>query len=210
MMKLVVAGLVLGAATIASADPLPESSYAWRKPNTSGVFVELGGGWQRVSPNGFTYRADYLRIAPQVSVNRYLYIGAAFEAGKIYSAYGMPDRSIGATIFNDYTGEEHGSLFAGEFFAGARDLIGDFFSVGGDIGPILRETSAGENFKYSADKTFLTTIEIHARADVWATPHISAGIIVGMDVAGIRDFMSGLQVGFHLEPYDAMTSKFRR
>ena len=209
-MKYLVAGLVLCVATIASADPLPENSYSWRKPNTAGVFVEVGGGWQRVSPNGFTYRAAYLRIAPQVSVNRFIYLGAAFEAGKIYSAYGMPDRSIGATIFNDYTDEGHGSLFTGQVFVGARDLIGGIFSVGGDVGPTVRETSAGENFKYSADKTFLATIEVHGRADVWATPHISAGVMIGMDVSGIRDFMSCVQVGFHLEPYDAMASKFRR
>jgi len=64
-MKYLVAGLVLGAATIASADVLPENSYSWRKPNTSGVFFDVGGGWERIHPpNGFTYRSDYLRIAP--------------------------------------------------------------------------------------------------------------------------------------------------
>lgn len=201
-MRSLVLGLVL-AGGVVRADPLPASSYEWRKPNTAGVFVEIGGGWQRVSPNGFTYRAEYLRIAPAVSLNRFLYLGAAFEAGHIYSAYGMRDRSIGATMYNDYTDEGNGSLFTGQVFIGARDLIGNF-SVGGDVAPTLRETSAGVNFQYAADKTYLTTIAVHGRADLWATPHVTAGVVVGMDIAGIRDFMSCLQVGFHFEPYDAM------
>jgi hypothetical protein len=51
---------------------------------------------------------------------------------------------------------------------------------------------------------FDATVEFHGRADVWATPHFSAGVMVGMDISSVRDFQAGLQAAFHFEPYDAM------
>jgi hypothetical protein len=202
VMRLLVVGLVLGT-TIASADPAPEYTQRWRDPNTSGAFIEVGGGWQRINPNGITYRAEYLRIAPQVSINRFLYLGAAMQLGRIYGAYGSLDPVPAAVPANDYTDEGNGSTLAGQVFIGVRDLIG-IVSVGGEVAPTLRSTSAGMNFEYAADKSNVTTIELHGRADVWATPHLTAGVLVGMDIASIRDFQAGLQVGFHFEPYDAI------
>lgn len=188
----------------ASADPLPESVKAWDRPNTAGLFLEISGGWERLHPpNGLTYRAEYLRFAPGVSLNRFLYLGAAIQLGRIYSAYGARDSAFAAVPANDYTDEGNGSTLAGQVFLGVRDLIG-IVAVGGEVAPTVRETSAGMNFEYAADKSYVTTIEVHGRVDVWATPHISAGVMAGMDIASIRNFQAGLQVGFHLEPYDAM------
>ena len=206
-MKYLVAGLVLGAATIASADVLPENSYSWRKPNTSGVFFDVGGGWERIHPpNGFTYRSDYLRIAPEVSINPFIYLGAAFQFGHIYSAYGAPDSAIGAIPENTFDDEGDGSTFTAQAFLGVRQLIG-IISVGGELAPTLRRTSAGLNYAYASDNTNTSTIEIHGRADVWLMSHVTAGVMVGMDFMSIRDFQAGLQVGFHAEPYDAMRAR---
>jgi len=188
------------------AQPAAGSQYDWRKPNSAGVFLDLGAGWERLHPNGFTYRSEYLRIAPGVSINHLVYLGAAFEAGNIYSAYGSPDSRGAAVGANDFTDEGHGSTLAGQVFLGVRDLIG-IVSFGGEVAPTFRETSAGMNFEYTADKTSVTTIELHARGDVWVVPNITAGITLGMDVASIRDFRAGLQIGFHLEPYDAMQNR---
>ncbi|HEY6036279.1 MAG TPA: hypothetical protein VIV58_18510 [Kofleriaceae bacterium] len=203
-----VVGLVLVVATgSASAQPAAGSQYDWRKPNTAGVFIEFGGGWQRLHPpNGFTYRSEYLRIAPQVSLNSLLYIGAAFQFGHIYSAYGAPDSAIGAIPENTYDNEGDGTSFSGQVFLGVRDLIG-IVSFGGEVAPTLRRTSAGMNYAYASDNTNTTTIEFNGRADVWATPHITAGVMAGMDLQSIRDFQGGIQVGFHLEPYDAMRNR---
>jgi len=202
-MRSLLVGLVL-AGGVASADPLPESSYDYKRPNTSGMFLDIGGGWQRMHPpNGYTYRSEYLRIAPAVSINRRVYIGAAFQFGNIYSAYGAPDSQIGAIDENSFTDEGSGTSLAGQVFVGVRDLIG-IVSYGGEIAPTLRRTSAGMNYAYATDNTNTSTIEIHARGDAWLTPHISAGVMVGMDVSSIRDFQGGLVVGFHVEPYDAM------
>ena len=204
-MRYLVAGLVLaGAITRAHADPMP-TSRQWERPNTAGLFLELDGGWERLHPpNGLTYRAQYLRIAPGVSLNRYFYVGAAFQLGRIYSFYGTQDAALAGIAANTFTDEQDGSTLGGQVYVGVRDLVG-IVSFGGELAPTVRETSAGLNYDYASDKTTVTTVEIHGRADVWATPNITAGVIVGMDVASIRDFQIGLAVGFHLEPYDAMT-----
>lgn len=203
-MRYLVAGLVVvGSFSSLHADPLPTTSQQWERPNTAGVFVEIGAGWERLHPpNGLTYRAEYLRIAPSISLHHFLYLGAAFDIGNIYGAYGT-DTVEAAVTANDYTDEKNGSTLAGQVFLGARDLIG-IFSVGGEVAPTLRSTSAGMNFEYTQDKTFIATVEIHGKADAWVTPHITVGVMVGMDIDSIRDFQAGLQVGFHVEPYDAM------
>ena len=188
----------------ASADPSPESGKPWEQPNSAGLLFEIGGGWERLHPpNGLTYRAEYLRIAPALSLNHFLYLGAAIQVGHIYSAYGTPDSAFASIPSNTFTDEGNGSTFAGQVFIGARDFIG-IVAVGGELAPTVRETSAGVNFDYAADKSYVTTIEIHGRVDVWATPNISAGVMVGMDIASVRDFEAGLQFAFHVEPYDAM------
>ena len=197
---------LIGGTRSVLAQPASGSQYDWRKPNSSGVFLDLGAGWERVHPNGFTYRSEYLRIAPAVSINHLIYIGAAFELGNIYSAYGSPDGKGAAVGANDFMDEGSGSTLAGQVFLGVRDLVG-IVSFGGEVAPTFRETSAGMNFEYTADKTSVTTIELHARGDVWLVPNITAGVTVGMDVASIRDFIAGLQLGFHLEPYDAMRNR---
>jgi hypothetical protein len=188
----------------ASADPSPETK-PWDQPNSAGLFLDVGGGWERLHPpNGLTYRAEYLRIAPELSLSRYLYLGAAFQLGRIYSAYGTPDSGFAAVQSNDFTDEGNGSTLAGQVFLGVRDLFG-IIGVGGELAPTVRETRAGINFEYASDNSYVTTIEVHGRVDVWATPHISAGVMAGMDIASVRDFEAGLQVAFHIESYDAMT-----
>jgi hypothetical protein len=203
-MRYLVIGLVIASVTMtASADPATETSQQWMRPNTSGVFLDFGAGWERVHPNGYTYRAEYLRIAPAVSINRFLYLGAAFQFGSIYDVYGAPDRATAAVHANEYSDEDIGSTFAAQVFLGARTFFG-IVAVAGEVAPTIRETSAGVNFEYARDNTYLTTLEVHGRVDVWATPHLTAGLIACSGATTIHDFEAGLQVGFHVEPYDAM------
>ena len=204
-MRNVLVGLVVASSMAsASADPSPESGKAWEQPNNAGLFFEIGGGWERLHPpNGLTYRAEYLRIAPALSLNHFLYLGAAMQLGRIYSAYGTQDSAIASIASNTFTDEGNGSTFAGQVFIGVRDFIG-IVAVGGELAPTVRETSAGINFDYAADNSYVTTIEVHGRVDVWATPHISAGVMAGMDITSVHDFEAGLQVAFHVEPYDTM------
>jgi len=202
-MRFVLVGLVL-AGGLASADPLPESSYDYKKPNTSGVFLDVGGGWQRFATDGVTYRTEYVRFAPQVSLNQFLYVGAALGVGNIYGAYGTPDNAATLPPVLQGINRGIGTVMEPQLVLGARGLFG-LVSAGGEIAPMIRWFSSGPNSDSGMGAvTYSTTIAIHGRADFWATPHFTAGVMVGMDVSSIRDFQAGLSVGFHFEPYDTM------
>src|SRR3978361_2408590 len=98
----------------AGGDPLPESGKAWERPNKAGLFVDISGGWERLHPpNGLTYRSEYVRIAPGLSLGRYFYLGAAIQLGNIYSAYGSPDPALAMIAANTFTDEGSGSTLAG-------------------------------------------------------------------------------------------------
>ncbi|HET9990348.1 MAG TPA: hypothetical protein VFQ65_17575 [Kofleriaceae bacterium] len=201
-MRYFVVGLVL-ASQIASADP-EEYRKPWERAGDVGVSLEIAGGWQRIHTNGITYRAEYLRFAPQIALGRWLYIGAAIQIGHIYGSSGMLDGQVyqppGSSGFVD---ESTGTIAAPQALVGARDLIG-IVSGAVEIAPTVRWTSASTNSQGLTFTTSVATIELHARADVWATPHLSAGLMVGMDLASVRDFEAGLQLAFHFEPYDTM------
>jgi hypothetical protein len=187
---------------IASADP---SDYLkpWEREGQVGVSFELGGGWQRVRTNGVTYRAEYLRFAPQVSLTRLLYLGAALQLGHIYSASGIAD-GMYVPPGSSFVDESGGSIVEPQIFIAARGLI-SIVSGAVEVAPTVRWTSASTNYEYLTTTTSVTTLELHARADIWATARLSAGIAVGMDVASMHDFEAGLQFAFHFEPYDAMS-----
>lgn len=211
------AGLILGMAGLASADPLPESAFDWRRPNESGTYIEVGAGWMRVDPDGMTYRANYLRFAPQVSVHHWFYVGAAFEVGKIYSAYGQMNGMIPTECSKDFGGltchapmgadsydQTTGTIVEPQVFFGARDLVG-IVSGGFEVAPTVRWTSSAVSWLNQTFTTAEKTVELHGRVDVWATPHFSAGVMVGTEYDRFHDLQVGLQIGFHMEPYDLMT-----
>ncbi|MEP6860285.1 MAG: hypothetical protein ABJE66_06685 [Deltaproteobacteria bacterium] len=204
-MRFLVAGLVLGAG-VANADPSDSYVKPWDRHGDAGVFLEVGGGWQRLASHGITYRAEYVRFAPQISLTHYLYLGAALQYGHVYGAYGAPDDPLSVPIVLQTGDNSNGEILEPQVFLGVRNLIG-IFSGGAEVAPTLRWLSAGVNSEYMTNAQFLTTIELHARGDIWPTPHVSAGVMVGMDISSIRDFQAGLQIGFHFEPYDAMNRR---
>ena len=202
-MRSLLVGLLL-AGGVVSADPLPESAFDYKRPNTAGVFLDVGGGWQRFSNSGVTYRVEYVRFAPQVSINQHVYLGAALEVGNIFGAYGTPDNEATLPPVLQGVDRGSGSLMAGQLTLGVRDMIG-LVSVAGEIAPTVRRFSSGPNgIDGMPVETDQTTLAVHGRADFWATPHFTAGLMLGMDVSSIRDLETGLVIGFHFEPYDAM------
>ena len=213
-MRYVAAGLVLGVAGLASADPLPESAFDWRKPNDSGTFVEVGGGLMHAARDGVIYSADYARFAPQVAVHRWFYVGAAFEVGHVYGSSGKLDGMLPPVCSKGKSGAEcipgsneidetSGTIVEPQVFIGAREQVGSF-SGGVELAPTVRWTTASTDELNNSFTTTQTLLELHARADVWITPHINAGVMVGADTSSRHDLMAGLQVGVHFEAYDAM------
>jgi hypothetical protein len=205
-MRFLVVGLVLST-QLASAEPNEGYLKPWERTGDVGVTFELGGGWERIHPNGITYRAEYLRFAPQIALGRWLYAGGAIQMGHIYGSSGMLDGQVyqppGTSGFVD---ESTGTITAPQVFVGARGLF-EIVSGAIEVAPTVRWTSASTNSQGLSFTTSVTTIELHGRADVWATPHFSAGLMAGMDIASIHDFQAGLQVAFHFERYDTMKKR---
>lgn len=102
--------------------------------------------------------------------------------------------------------ESTGSIIEPQVFVGVRDLVG-ILSGSFELAPTVRWTTASTSFLNQTFTTMVPTVELHARMDVWATPHVSAGIVVGSDFDTLRDLQAGLQIGFHFEPYDAMNRR---
>lgn len=213
-MRYVLACLVLGVGvSTASADPSEDYLKPWEHTDDSSTLLEVGGGWMRADPDGMTYRAEYIRFAPQLAFKRWFYVGAALQIGRIYGSSGtlngmlpIPCTGNAKTCTgpgNNLVDETSGTIVEPQAFLGVRDLVG-IVSGSFEVAPTLRWTTASVNFLNQSFTTSVTTIELHARLDVWATPHVSAGIMVGSDFDTTRNLEGGLQVGFHWEPYDAM------
>ncbi|MEO9160050.1 MAG: hypothetical protein ABI591_30795 [Kofleriaceae bacterium] len=214
-MRYLVVGLVLGVGiATASADPPAENGSHWKPQNDSGTFLDVGGGWMRANRDGVTYRAQYLRIATQVSLHHWFYVGAALQFGRIYGSSGMLNGMLPAQCTgrpgtctgpgNNLHDESTGTIVEPQVVAGVRELVG-IVSGGFEVAPTARWTTASASFLNQTFTTTVTTVELHARIDLWATPHLTAGVMVGTDYNTVHNLEAGLQIAFHFEPYDAMT-----
>jgi hypothetical protein len=230
-MRGMLVGLVLGVgASTASGDPtviLPDgpTEYrpaettdhgpAWKRAHDSGVFLDVGTGVMSADRLGVNYHAQYLRFAPEISINPWFYVGAGFQIGGIYKSHGALDGMLPVTcspgpsmgdcipIPDQSLSESGGTITDGQLLIGVRDRIG-IVSGGLELAPTLRRITASTNSLNEAFTTDGTTLELHARGDVWITPQINAGLMVGANTTSTHDLMAGLQVGFHFEPYDDM------
>jgi hypothetical protein len=193
-----------------------DSVPGWQRSRDSGTSIDVGTGWMRDDPDGMTYRAKYLRVAPQASFKRWFYVGAAFEVGSIYGSSGQMNgmiptecsKTLGgftchAPMFGDSYDQTTGTIVEPQVFLGARDLVG-IVSGGFEVAPTVRWTSSAVSWLNQTFTTTEKTIELHARVDVWVLPRLTAGIMVGSDFDTVRNLSAGLQIAFHYEPYDLM------
>src|SRR3569623_1594004 len=88
---------VAGAAGVASAQPSDARGIAPPAPaSASGMWSDFGAGATRLDPgNGQTYRGEYLRFAPQVTLSRVLYFGAELDIGSFDASDGPANTAAG-------------------------------------------------------------------------------------------------------------------
>src|SRR3569623_1639913 len=81
---------VAGAAGVASAQPSEALVIAPPAPKSIHMpLADAGAGATRLDPgNGQTYRGEYLRFAPQVTLSRVLYFGAELDIGSFDASEG--------------------------------------------------------------------------------------------------------------------------
>jgi hypothetical protein len=216
--SLAVAVGVLGLASVASADP--ESSSLWRSSSPSGgVWVDAGVGVARVDPgNDSTYRGEYVRFAPQMSFHRNFYLGAELDVGQIDELVtanpnacrtsGGGECTGGSLIDTPMDPHANGSTAAAKALFGMRALAGPI-SVGGEFAAGIRHASlksaTGYDVLVSEDTP---TFEVHGHVDLWLTPKLTVGAMIGADLTDTNNLSAGLEVGFHLEAFDRMRRRF--
>lgn len=217
--SLVVALGVLGLGSVASADP-ESSPQLWRSSAPSGgVWVDVGANVARIDPgDGSTYRGEFVRFAPKMSFNRYFYIGAELDIGKINellnpsqscrNASGGESCPNGSLISTPMDPHSNGSLAAAEALFGVRGLAGPI-SAGAEVAGGIRHASlksaTGYNVISSEDAM---TFDIHGHVDLWLTSRITVGAMVGADLANLNNMSAGLEVGVHLERFDRMRARY--
>ncbi|MEO8550218.1 MAG: hypothetical protein ABI678_09595 [Kofleriaceae bacterium] len=211
---------VLGLASVASAEP--ESPSLWRSSAPSGgVWVDAGVGMARIDPgNDSTYRGEYVRFAPQMSFHRNFYLGAELDVGKIDQVIALNPNACrtsgggtcptggGSLITSPMDPHADGSIAAAKALFGLRGLAGPI-SAGAELAAGIRHASlksaTGYDVLVSEDSP---TFEVHGHVDVWLTPKLTVGAMVGADLANTNNLSAGLEVGFHLVNYDRMRARY--
>lgn len=212
MRSSLVVALVLVAGTAAAdpaiifgpSDTVPtEGPVHVYQPHGSGMWLDFGAGVSRVSPgNGGSYNGQFVRFAPQATLNRHIYVGAELDVGSfdgdaIASDSNASRGGTGATMApNGVTG----SRSAAKAVVGARAMAG---SISGGV-----ELAGGVQFTEVTNASMVSNeaqrgvIEAHGRLDLWLSPVVSIGGMVGADLTEKDNMTAALQLSFHFESYD--------
>jgi len=199
--------LVAGAAGVASAQPSEALVLAPpAPPSTSGMWLDFGAGATRIDPgNGQTYRGEYVRFAPQVTLNRMFYLGAEIDIGSFDASLG-PSNATAAR--GDTTGgtmpmgeKIDGELAAAKLVGGAR-LMAGAFSGGLELAAGVRYTTLTSEPGIASNSQGMGIVEARGRLDVWLTPHVTVGALAGSDIVRRDEATFALNFGFHFEPFD--------
>lgn len=213
MRSSLVVALVLVAGT-AAADPAiivgpsdtapTEGPVHVYQPRGSGMWLDFGAGVARVSAgNGGIYNGQFVRFAPQATLNRHLYVGAELDVGSFdgdaiardsnaaRGAAGTPMAPDGIT----------GSRSAAKAVVGARAMAGSI-SGGVELAGGVQFTEVTKNASMVSNEAQRGVIEAHGRLDLWLLPVVSIGGMVGVDLTEKDNMTAALQLSFHFESYD--------
>jgi hypothetical protein len=170
---------------------------------TSGMWIDFGGGVERVAlGNGGLYNDHFVRFAPQVTINRHFYLGAEIDVGSFNGT--EPDHGGTTTRPSDMATVPHpidGTSCEGKVIAGARAISG-IVSGGVELTAGMRYLTSSRLLLTNMVENNQGLVEARGRLDLWVTPNISVGGIVGIDVTEKDDVTAALQVGFHFARYD--------
>jgi len=185
--------MLLLAAMCATASADPAVGDSW---------LELGAMRARIAmPDGHQVQGYALSFSPRVPIRRGLYAGAELDRGDIAGSITTP------AAFRE-TGGEMGPT---------TDVVGKYLSVRVLLRVRARsgmitaggEVAAGfhrEQFNDPLGNQLATVeanspqLEARARMDLWLTPQISLGAMVGAD--DHQDLSAGLILGLHIGHYD--------
>ena len=200
--------VVAGWAGVASAQPSEALVLAPpAPPASSGMWLDFGAGATRIDPgNGQTYRGEYVRFAPQVTINRMFYLGAEIDIGSFDMSDSTPTNATAARGGGTGTAMPmadtfDGGLAAAKLVGGAR-LMAGAFSGGLELAGGVRYTTISNESGVNSNSVGMGIVEARGRLDVWLTPHVTVGALAGTDIVRRDEATFALNFGFHFEPFD--------
>ncbi|HEY0252188.1 MAG TPA: hypothetical protein VGC41_11720 [Kofleriaceae bacterium] len=207
MTKLILGGVLLASAVASAEPPSAELRYAGYS-SPSGMFIDFGFGAERVAPgDGNTYSANFVRFAPQATINRHFYIGAEMDIGSITgvktddAAQSARTSDPGGGVMAGSGANADGDIAAGKVLLGARAMAG-IFSGAIELAPTYRFTTLSMPALGGSRSFDQFAVEAHGRLDLWLTPHFTVGGFIGADLGDATNLQAAVQVGWHFEAFD--------
>lgn len=189
MLRAIVIVAALGAT--ASADPFAGDSW-----------LEVGLFRARIAmPDGHQVQGYAVSFSPRLPLKHHLYAGAELDRGDISGTITTPAafRQIGGET--GPTSDVVGEFLAVRLVFGVRARAG-IITAGGELAAGFHREQFNDPLgnQLATVEANSTQLEARARMDLWITPQLSLGAMVGAD--DHQDLAAGLVLGLHFSPFD--------
>lgn len=156
-------------------------------------------------PDGHEVQGWALSFSPRIPLKHHLYAGAELDRGDLSGSITTPAafRQTGGEM--GPTSDVVGNYTSLRLLLGIRAHAG-MISAGGELaaGVHRAEFTTPLGVELGTVEANSTLLEARARMDLWLTPHISLGAMVGADDQ--QDLSAGLVLGLHFSAFDEGSS----
>jgi hypothetical protein len=197
--------LLVAMSATAAADPV--SDAFWNRAPAHSSFagdswLELGAMRARIAmPGGHEVQGYALSFSPRLPLKHHLYAGAELDRGDVSGSISTPAafRESGGNV--GPTSDVVGNYTSVRMLLGVRARTG-VISAGGELaaGFYREQFNDPLGVQLATVEANSTQLEARARMDLWLTPQISLGAMVGAD--NHQDLTAGLILGLHIGHYD--------
>ncbi len=212
-----IARAVLGVALLiggtVAADPVSDIYIdgAINHPqHATGSWVDFGLMYGHIEPvAGTLLSTEFVRFGPRASLNRFLYVGAEVDIGRIS---GVDSSAQANTVARDGSStdtmtQDPAAAVTGGTLASAKAVIGAHVMTGplsgaAELALGVRDYMLEDAIGQFGQAYFGGVYEVHGRLDLWATRSLTVGALASLDLADHNDVSLGVVVGFHFVPYD--------
>lgn len=187
--------LLVALTATASADPVAGDSW-----------LELGAMRARIAmPGGHQVQGWALSFSPRLPLKHHLYAGGELDRGDVAGSIITPAAFRESGGNDGPTSDVVGNYTSVRVLLGVRARAGAI-SAGGELaGGFYREQfNDPHGVQLATVEANSTQLEARARMDLWVTPRLSLGAMVGAD--NHQDLSAGLILGVHVAPYDEGTN----
>ena len=169
---------------------------------TGDSWLELGLLRARIAmPDGHQVQGYAVSFSPRVPLYQHFYAGGEIDRGDVAGSITTPAAFRESGVPTGATTDVVGNYTSLRLLVGVRARTG-IVSAGGELaaGFHREEFTDPLGQQLATVEANSTQVEARARVDLWLTPQISLGAVVGAD--DDRDLTAGLVLGLHIGHYD--------